>query len=126
MELRELRVLVAISEHGSVARAATVLHQSPSSVSHALTSLERKLGARLFHRLPRGMAPTEVGTAVLGPARRALREAEAARAAAGAVEGLLAGSVTMVSLRVFVAPLADLVAEFHAAYPLVLVSLRQP
>jgi DNA-binding transcriptional LysR family regulator len=70
--------------------------------------------------------PTEVGVAVLSPARRALREVDATRAAAAAVEGLLAGQVTMVALRVFVAPLADLVAAFHAAHPLVVVSLRQP
>jgi DNA-binding transcriptional LysR family regulator len=126
MELRELRVVVAIADEGSVARAATILHLSPSSVSHSLTTLERKLGARLFHRLARGMVPTEVGVAVLAPARRALREVDAARAAAAAVEGLLAGQVTMVALRVFVAPLADLVAGFHAAHPLVVVSLRQP
>ena len=126
MELRELRVLVAVADHGSVARAASALHQSPSSVSHSLAALERKLGARLFHRLPRGMLPTEVGVAVIAPARRALREVDATRAAAAAVEGLLAGHVTMVALRVFVAPLADLVAAFHAAHPLVVVGLRQP
>jgi DNA-binding transcriptional LysR family regulator len=126
VELRELRVLVAVAEHGTVARAARALHQSPSSVSHALASLEAKVGVRLFVRLPRGMAPTEAGEAMLVPARRSLREADAARAAAAAVEGLLAGQITIVSLRMTSVWLADLVAAFHAEHPLVLVSVHRP
>ena len=43
MELRELRVLVAVADHGGVSRAASVLHLSPSAVSHALSSLELSL-----------------------------------------------------------------------------------
>ncbi|WP_083419796.1 LysR family transcriptional regulator [Pseudofrankia sp. BMG5.36] len=38
MELRALRVVVAVADYGSVTRAAAALHQSPSSVSHMLVS----------------------------------------------------------------------------------------
>ncbi|HEY6532355.1 MAG TPA: LysR family transcriptional regulator [Acidimicrobiales bacterium] len=126
MELRELRVLVAIAEHGGVSRAAKVLHLSPSAVSHSLAALEADLGVTLFHRLPRGMAPTEAGLAVLGPGRRALREAEAVQAAVGAVQGLTTGRLTLVPARLFVAPIVELVARFHARNPLVVTSLREP
>jgi DNA-binding transcriptional LysR family regulator len=126
MELRELRVLVAIADHGGVSRAARVLHLSPSAVSHALASLESQLGVSLFVRLARGMALTEAGRAVLGPARRALQEAEAVEAAAAAVEGLVTGRLTIVPSRVFVHPIVDLVERFHAEHPLVVISLREP
>ena len=126
MELRELRVLVAVADHGGVSRAASVLHLSPSAVSHALSSLETELGMPLFHRLPRGMALTEAGAAVLAPARRALSEAESARAAVGAVQGLTTGRLTLVPARLFVTPIVDLVARYHARNPLVVTSLREP
>jgi DNA-binding transcriptional LysR family regulator len=126
MELRELRVLVAVADHGGVSRAAAVLHLSPSAVSHALSSLEAELGVPLFHRLPRGMSLTEAGAAVLGPARRALREAESARAAVGAVQGLTTGRLSLVPARLFVTPIVDLVARYHVRNPLVVTSLREP
>jgi DNA-binding transcriptional LysR family regulator len=126
MELRELRVLVAIADHGGVAGAARALHQSPSTVSHALAALETDVGVRLFHRVARGMVATEAGQAMLGPARRALREADAARAAAAAVDGLLAGQLGVVSMRMMAPWLADLIADFHTAYPLVVVRVHEP
>ena len=126
MELRELRVLVAVAEHGGVVRAAGALHLSPSSVSHTLTTLETKLGVRLFHRMPRGMVVTDVGRAVLGPARRALQAAAAADSAAAAVKGLLSGRVTLVPARIFVAPVVELVARFHQVHPQIVMSMRSP
>jgi DNA-binding transcriptional LysR family regulator len=126
VELRELRVLIAVAEHGTVVRAAKALHQSPSTVSHALGMLEAKVGVRLFNRLGRGMVLTEAGRAMLGPARRSVRESEAARAAATAVEGCLAGRVTVVSGRMMTEWLADLVAAFHALHPSVFVSVLHP
>ena len=119
-------MLVAVAEHGGVVRAAGVLHQSPSSVSHTLTTLETKLGVRLFHRMPRGMVVTDVGRAMLGPARRALQAAAAAEAAAMAVKGLVAGRVTIVPARIFVSPVVDLVARFHHLHPQVLLSMLAP
>jgi DNA-binding transcriptional LysR family regulator len=126
VELRELRTLVAVAEYGTLVQAAKALHQSPSTVSHAVTSLETKLGVRLFTRLPRGMVVTEAGEAMLGPARRALREAEAARAAATAVEGQLVGHIAIVSVRMTTVWLADLVAAFQEQHPLVVMSIRHP
>lgn len=79
MDLRALRVVVAVTEQGSVTRAAASLHQSSSAVSHTLLALESELGVNLFHRLPRGMAPTDAGDAFVAAARRALHEAEVAR-----------------------------------------------
>ena len=126
MELRELRALVAIAEYGTLVRAAKALHQSPSTVSHALAMLESKVGVRLFTRFPRGMVPTAAGEAMLGPARRALREAESARAAATSADGMLVGHIAIVSVRMTTVWLADLVAAFHTEHPLVAISIRQP
>ena len=126
MELRELRAFVAVAEHGGVARAASALYLSPSTVSQAITSLEAEVGTQLFHRLARGMALTDAGQAMLGPARRALGEVAAAEAAAASREGVVTGRVTVVPGRIFLAPVIRLVAEFHAVHALVVVSVREP
>ena len=82
----ELLLVLAIAEEGSVSAAAERLATSQPALSRALGELERRLGVRLFERLPRGMAPTaagaaaaENGRAVLAVTRRAQRELEAVR-----------------------------------------------
>jgi DNA-binding transcriptional LysR family regulator len=126
MELRELRAFVAVADHGGVARAASALYLSASTVSHAVTTLEAEVGARLFHRLARGMTLTDAGQTMLGPARRALQEVAAMEAAATAADGEVTGRITIVPGRIFLSPVIDLVARFHAANPSVVVSLREP
>jgi DNA-binding transcriptional LysR family regulator len=126
VELRALSVVVAVAEHGTVTRAAQALHLSSSSLSATLIGLERELGVALFHRLPRGMALTDTGELFVPAARRALHEAELARAAADNVRGLVAGHLTLVGLRGFSVLLADVVAAFVKEFPAVLVSVLSP
>lgn len=70
--LRDLRVFVAVAEAESVTRAAERLHLAQPALSKQLRGLEDRLGARLFERLPRGVALTGAGRVLLGPARAAL------------------------------------------------------
>jgi LysR family transcriptional regulator, regulator for metE and metH len=80
LETRQLRMLVAIADEGTVTRAAAVLNVSQPALSHALRSLERQVGVSLFARQPRGLVPTEAGDRLLRTARAVLREIERARA----------------------------------------------
>jgi LysR family transcriptional regulator for metE and metH len=80
LETRQLRMLVAIADEGTVTRAAAVLNVSQPALSHALRSLERQVGVSLFARRPRGLVPTEAGDRMLRTARTVLREIERARA----------------------------------------------
>jgi DNA-binding transcriptional LysR family regulator len=121
VDVRELRVVVAIAEQGSVTRAAGSLHQSSSAVSHTLLSLESELGIALFHRLPRGMALTDAGEAFVAAARRALHETEVARRSVDAIRGLVAGQVSIAPVLGFSVQLADLIGEFARRHPHVLV-----
>jgi LysR family transcriptional regulator for metE and metH len=74
LEVRHLRLVRAIGEHGSVTRAAGTLHLSQSAVSHQLLDLERDLGARLFDRVGKRMVPTPAGAALIAGSRRLLAE----------------------------------------------------
>jgi LysR family transcriptional regulator, regulator for metE and metH len=59
--LEDLRLVAAVCHHGTLSRAALTLHLSQSALSHRLSSLEDRLGIRLFDRLGRGMRPTATG-----------------------------------------------------------------
>ncbi|KQS71441.1 hypothetical protein ASG39_21640 [Rhizobium sp. Leaf371] len=60
-----LAVFAEIVEAGSFAKAATRMGVSPSALSHAMRSLEAKVGIRLLDRTTRSLAPTEAGENLL-------------------------------------------------------------
>jgi len=61
MERRQLEYFLAVIDHGGFTSAATALHVSQPALSAAVKSLEKDLGALLFHRLPRGVRLTAAG-----------------------------------------------------------------
>jgi LysR family transcriptional regulator for metE and metH len=79
LETRELRMLVAIADEGTVTRAAARLNVSQPALSHGLRGLERRVGVPLFERQSRGVIATEAGERLLRTARTVLREIERAR-----------------------------------------------
>lgn len=81
VHLRELRALVAVAEEQSITRAAQRLFLAQPALSRQLQALERQMGVPLLERLPRGVALTEAGRALLGPAREAVTAWERGRAA---------------------------------------------
>lgn len=76
LDLRQLRMVSAISDCGSVTRAARSLHLTQSALSHQLRDLELRLGAPLFLRVNRRMAITGAGEHLLATARRVIGEVE--------------------------------------------------
>ncbi|WP_432790117.1 LysR substrate-binding domain-containing protein [Brevibacterium sp. K11IcPPYGO002] len=72
LDTRGLVALRAVAEAGSVAAAATVLSWSQPTVNHHLRNLERRLGATLIDRSPRGSHPTSVGSLVVARATEIL------------------------------------------------------
>lgn len=73
-----LAVFAAIVEAGSFARAATRLGLSASALSHAMRSLETKLGIRLLDRTTRSLSPTPAGEALLLRLKPAIEAVEGA------------------------------------------------
>jgi DNA-binding transcriptional LysR family regulator len=117
IERRQLVHFLAVVEEGSVSAAARRLHFAQPSVSQAIRELEREVGLALFHRR-RGMAITSAGRALIGPARRALRALDSAKAAVDQVGELITGEVDIgVISTLAIHPLVDLVATFHHQHP---------
>lgn len=77
IELRHLRALATVAEHGHVGRAAPVLGLTQPALSRQIAALERLVGARLFERRASGMVLTAEGERVLRRARSILRDVAA-------------------------------------------------
>lgn len=93
MKLSQLRALLAVAETGSFSEAALHLGVSQSSVSEAITSLEKHLKVSLFERGRQGARLTPVGEPIVLHARTALNaigniEQEASMLG-GNIEGVL-------------------------------------
>lgn len=78
METRELRYFVAVAEEAHISRAAQRLGMAQPPLSRAIARLERRLGADLFTRTPRGVTLTSTGETLLREGRAALAAVEAA------------------------------------------------
>ncbi|QXI53989.1 LysR family transcriptional regulator [Pseudomonas alvandae] len=123
MELSQLRMVKAVCDTGSIARAAETLHCVPSNVTARLKSLERELGTSLFFRDGRGVRVSPAGQIFLEYATRILSLTEEARRAIapsnapsgplriGAIESSATGR------------LPQLLAKYHAQYPQVSLEL---
>ena len=122
MTLQQLQYFLAAFRHGSFSGAAEELHMAQPSLSEQVRRLESELGVRLFHRVGRGLTPTEAGVALRPHAERTLDAAEAARESVVAVRELRGGTATFGTWgtsRYY--PGVDLIAEFRRRHPTVRV-----
>ena len=74
VRLRDLHILFAVIQHGSMAKAGTHLGISQSAVSQAIAALEDALEVPLLDRTPRGVEPTMYGAALVRRGRAAFDE----------------------------------------------------
>ena len=65
LPLNALRAFEASARHLSLTRAGLELCVGQAAVSHQVNRLEALLGVTLFHRLPRGLALTDEGAALV-------------------------------------------------------------
>ncbi|MEU6819084.1 LysR family transcriptional regulator [Streptomyces atriruber] len=125
MDVRQLEYFLAIVDHGGFNRAASALYLSQPSLSQAVRALERDLGSSLFHRIGRRAVLTEAGTALIEPARAAVRSLETARASVAAVHELREGRLDIAAMpSQAVEPLTTMVRGFSDRYPGVSVNIR--
>lgn len=115
--LPHLPVVLAVARHRGFAAAAAALGMSASAVSHAVRTVEDRLGQPLFARTTRSVAVTEAGhrfLAAVGPAfddvARAFESFEADR---GAVTGLLRISASRVAAVLGLTPILTRLAAAH-------------
>jgi DNA-binding transcriptional LysR family regulator len=125
MELRELRVFVAVVEEGGLSAAARRLRVSQPSLTQTVRALERELGVSLLTRTSTGTTPTEAGRTLVTEARAVLARYEQAVAAV-ARQDSTAGGVLRLGIPLELPPdlLAKPFAELAKACPDTRVSAR--
>jgi DNA-binding transcriptional LysR family regulator len=107
LRLRQLRLMLALQEFGSLRRAADHIGMTQPAATKMLHEAEDLLGVELFERLPRGMRSTPFGETVIYYARMvfaelsgmreelvALESGNLGRVAVGAIPALASGLLT--------------------------------
>jgi DNA-binding transcriptional LysR family regulator len=74
VRLRDLHILFAVAQHGSMGKAGLHLGMTQSAVSQAIAALEHAIEAPLLDRAARGVEPTVYGTALMQRAQAAFDE----------------------------------------------------
>lgn len=123
MELAQLRMIKAVQETGSIARAAQLLHCVPSNITARIKALEGELQTPLFFRRGRGLQISPAGEIYLDYAKKILSladEAKRAVAPASAPSGRLRIGAIESSAS---GRLPRLLAQYHARFPAVSLEL---
>jgi DNA-binding transcriptional LysR family regulator len=95
LDIRRLRVLHAVSVHGSVTGAAAALGYSAPAVSQQLAALEREVGMRLTERAGRGIELTPAAAILVAHTDALLTQLDAAESDLAALRDQVAGPVTL-------------------------------
>lgn len=97
LDLKSMRLLVAVCEHGNIKQAAAQEHIEPSAISKRIAALEHQLGAPLLVRGRRGVLPTPAAQALLEHARTLLFTVERIEADIASFAGGVKGQVRLVA-----------------------------
>jgi DNA-binding transcriptional LysR family regulator len=115
--LSHLPVVISVARHRGFAPAAAALGMSPSAVSHAVRTVEDRLGEPLFARTTRSVALTEAGTRLVASVEPALADIDKAveglAAQRGEVTGLLRINTVRVALHMALTPILSKLAWQH-------------
>jgi DNA-binding transcriptional LysR family regulator len=121
----DLRFFLAVARAGSLSGAAKSLKVNHSTVLRRLGSLEGKLGARLYERMPSGYVMTPAGEELRDRLAGVEQQVEAAQRLVGGLDLRLSGTIRLTSTDTLIRGLLmPYLAEFqrrHAAIQLQIV-----
>lgn len=124
--LAQWQMLAAVVDHGGFARAAEVVHKSPSTLNHAVHKLEEQLGVQVLEPIGRQVRLTEAGELLLRRARQLIESAASLEDVASRLaEGLEAEIVLAIDQVFPAAAQAKAMERFSELYPQVRVQLHE-
>jgi DNA-binding transcriptional LysR family regulator len=126
LDVRRMRVLREVAEHGSIAAAAQALAFTPSAVSQQIATLEREAGVALVERGPRSIRLTAAGRALVDHTEGILASLDAAEAEIQAIAGVRGGMLRLASFPTAYATIMPAaIGEFRRRHPGVELSLTE-
>ena len=118
LDVRRMRVLRAVAQHGSFSAAAEALSFTQSAVSQQIAALEREAGTTLVERGVRGIRLTDAGRALVRHTDAILASLAEAEAELEAIAGLRGGRLRMAAFESAGATLMPLaIATFKERHP---------
>ncbi len=126
MDTLLLHTFIAVDRLGSLTRAAVALRLTQPAVSGHLIRLEAEIGAALFHRVPRGVVPTEAGNAFRSVAEDVLRRIHEGAVAVAALRGAEIGTLAVgggATATTWLLP--PLLRTYHEAHPGIRITVRE-
>jgi DNA-binding transcriptional LysR family regulator len=96
-DVKQLRVLRAVAEHGSFSAAADALSYTQPAISQQIAALEKRAGTTLVDRSSRGVRLTDAGRTLVEHAEVVIARLAAAEAELEAIAGIRGGRVRMSS-----------------------------
>lgn len=125
-DLQRLRLLHAVSTHGTLAAAAKALHLTPSAISQQMAKLEREASCRLLERNGRRLRLTEDGLVLADHARRILAAVEEAEASLDERRGKVLGTLSVAAFPTAARGLLPgVLVAMAQRYPQLRISLRE-
>src|ERR1700685_2590297 len=125
MEIDQLETFLAVLTYGGFHRAAAALNISQPAVSARVRALEDGLGVKLFARVRGNLSVSPAGKALRPHAEQLLRDVTRARQAVRELQPSAGGSLSIAAaLSVCTYFLPDVMKDYQAANPKVLVNLR--
>jgi DNA-binding transcriptional LysR family regulator len=124
IDVKRLRVLREVAQHGSFSAAGEALGYTQPAVSQQIAALERETGTVLVDRNARGVRLTDAGRTLVEHADGILGRLAAAEQELEALAGLKGGRLRLASFPSAGATLLPLaIAEFSRSHPAVELSL---
>jgi len=126
--IHQLRVFVAVAQHGSFSRAASAMDIPQPALSRIVGRIEDVAGMRLMHRSARGVALNEAGKLFLKRAEQVLHHHELALVDLNDLRGKLVGEVRIAAPEsvgnILFAPLVQAFKSAHEAAQIRTVSAQ--
>jgi DNA-binding transcriptional LysR family regulator len=124
-EWADIRLFLAIYDHGSLVAAAERLHLTQPTVGRRLAALEARFDTPLFVRSGRRMQLTDAGAAILDSARRMEREMLAIDRTLEIQSKALVGEVILSATEgTGTEWLTPVLFDFHRQYPEIVVKVQ--
>jgi molybdate transport repressor ModE-like protein len=126
LDVKRMRILKEVADHGSFSAAAESLSYTQSAVSQQIAALEREANTQLVTRGSRGIRLTEAGEALVKHADAILTRLADAEAELEAIAGLRGGRLRLAAFPTVGATLMPLaIATFRDRHPDIELTVRQ-